>query len=56
MGSGGVVDREAMTAAFDAAEAALDDVAALDCDALTTPGVAGVVGTLRASAPAAADT
>jgi hypothetical protein len=37
MGSGGVVDREAMTAAFDAADAALHAVAALDCDALTTP-------------------
>jgi hypothetical protein len=32
-----VVDREAVTAAFDAAEAALDGVSALDCDALTTP-------------------
>ena len=32
-----VVDREAVTAAFDAAEAALDGVAALDCDALSTP-------------------
>jgi hypothetical protein len=31
------VDREAIAAAFDAAEAALDGVAALDCDALTTP-------------------
>src|SRR5712671_2818561 len=37
MNSGGAVDREAMTAAFDAAEAALDGVAALGCDALTTP-------------------
>ena len=37
MGSTGVIDREAMTAAFDAAEAALDGLAALDCDALTTP-------------------
>jgi hypothetical protein len=37
MGSSGVVDREAVTAAFDAAEAAFDGVAALDCDALTTP-------------------
>jgi Domain of unknown function (DUF222) len=37
MGSSGGVDREAITAAFDAAEAAFDGVAALDCDALTTP-------------------
>src|SRR5712671_6159499 len=37
MNSGGAVDREAMTAAFDAAEAALDGVAALKCDALTNP-------------------
>jgi hypothetical protein len=37
MGSDGVVDREVLTAAFDAAEAALDGVAELDCDALTTP-------------------
>jgi Domain of unknown function (DUF222) len=37
MADSGVVDREAITAAFDAAEAAFDGVAALDCDALTTP-------------------
>jgi Domain of unknown function (DUF222) len=37
MSSASVVDREAITAAFDAAEAALDGVAALGCDALTTP-------------------
>jgi Domain of unknown function (DUF222) len=37
MGAASVVDREAVTAAFDAAEAALDRVAALGCDALTTP-------------------
>ncbi|OMC22526.1 HNH endonuclease signature motif containing protein [Mycobacterium sp. SP-6446] len=37
MNSGGVVDREAMTAAFDALDAALDVVAALDFDPLTTP-------------------
>ncbi|MGE2818287.1 DUF222 domain-containing protein, partial [Mycobacterium heidelbergense] len=36
MSSGGVVDRDAITAAFDAAEAALDGVAGLECDALTT--------------------
>ncbi|HTX98177.1 MAG TPA: DUF222 domain-containing protein [Mycobacterium sp.] len=33
----GVVDREAITAAFDALDAALDVVAGLDCDGLTTP-------------------
>jgi hypothetical protein len=37
MSSGAFIDREAMATAFDAAEAALDGVAALDCDALTTP-------------------
>jgi hypothetical protein len=37
MSSCAVVDREALTAAFDAVEAALDGVAALDCDALTAP-------------------
>lgn len=37
MSSGGVVDREAMTAAFDALDAALDVVAGLDFDPLTTP-------------------
>jgi hypothetical protein len=36
MSPGGVVDREAITAAFDALDDALDVVAALDCDALTT--------------------
>jgi hypothetical protein len=35
MSSGGIVDREAMTAAFDALDAALDVVAALDFDPLT---------------------
>jgi Domain of unknown function (DUF222) len=35
--AGAVVDREAITAAFDAAEAECDGVAALDCAALTTP-------------------
>jgi len=35
MGSGGVVDREAITAAFDALDAAVDAVAGLDFDALT---------------------
>jgi Domain of unknown function (DUF222) len=37
MSSCAVVDRDAVTAAFDAVEAALDSVAALDCDALSTP-------------------
>jgi Domain of unknown function (DUF222) len=37
MSSGAVVDREAVTAAFDALDAALDGVAALDCEPLTTP-------------------
>jgi|SRR5271156_45769 len=37
MSSGGVVDREAITAAFDALERAVGDVAAASCDALTTP-------------------
>jgi hypothetical protein len=37
MGFSGVVDREALTAAFDALDAALDGVAALKFDALTTP-------------------
>jgi hypothetical protein len=32
-----VVDREAITAAFDALERAVGDVAAVSCDALTTP-------------------
>jgi Domain of unknown function (DUF222) len=36
MGSGGVVDREAITAAFDALDAAVDGVAELKFDALTT--------------------
>ena len=36
MGSGGIVDREAITAAFDALDAAVDGVAELDFDALTT--------------------
>jgi hypothetical protein len=36
MSSSGAVDREAMTAAFDALDAALDVVAALDFDPLTT--------------------
>ncbi|WP_419724155.1 hypothetical protein, partial [Mycobacterium haemophilum] len=34
MGCGAVVDREAITAAFDALDAAVDGVAALDFDAL----------------------
>ncbi|MGE2814135.1 HNH endonuclease signature motif containing protein [Mycobacterium heidelbergense] len=37
MSSGAAVDREAMAAAFDALDAALDVVAALDFDPLTTP-------------------
>ncbi|QUR68334.1 HNH endonuclease signature motif containing protein [Mycobacterium spongiae] len=37
MSSGAVADREAITAAFDAVDAALDTVAGLDFDALTTP-------------------
>ena len=36
MGSSGIVDREAITAAFDALDAAIDGVAGLDFDALTT--------------------
>jgi hypothetical protein len=36
MGSDGVVDREAITAAFDALDAAVDGMAALKFDALTT--------------------
>jgi len=36
MSSGGVVDREAITAAFDALDAALDTVVGLNFDALTT--------------------
>jgi hypothetical protein len=36
MSSNGVVDREAMTAAFDAVERAVDDIAALSFDTLTT--------------------
>jgi hypothetical protein len=36
MSSGGIIDREAITAAFDALDAAVDGVAALDFDALTT--------------------
>ena len=34
--AGGVVDREAITATFDALDAAFDKAAALDCEALTT--------------------
>jgi len=34
--AGDVVDREAITVAFDALDAAMDKVAALDCEALTT--------------------
>jgi hypothetical protein len=37
MSWGQVIDRESMTAAFDAVEAALDGVAVLDCDASTAP-------------------
>jgi hypothetical protein len=37
MSSGAVSDREAITAAFDALEAAVDAATALDFDALTTP-------------------
>ncbi|HYB82492.1 MAG TPA: hypothetical protein VED43_12760, partial [Mycobacterium sp.] len=37
MGSAGVVDRDAITAAFDALDAAVDGVAGLDFDALCTP-------------------
>jgi Domain of unknown function (DUF222) len=37
MSSASVVDREAITAAFDALDAALDGLAALKFDALTTP-------------------
>ena len=36
MSSSEVVDREALTAAFDALDAAVDTVAGLDFDALTT--------------------
>ena len=35
MGADGVLDREAITAAFDALDAAVDTVAGLDFDALT---------------------
>lgn len=35
--AGGMVDREAITAAFDALDEALDKVVALDCEALSTP-------------------
>ncbi|MFW3114629.1 hypothetical protein MHAE_12778, partial [Mycobacterium haemophilum DSM 44634] len=37
MSSGGVVDREAITAAFDALDAAVDGVTKLNFDTLTTP-------------------
>ncbi len=36
MSSGGVVDRDAITAAYDALDAAFDGVAALNVDGLTT--------------------
>jgi hypothetical protein len=36
MSSDGVVDREALTAAFDAVDRAVDGIAALSLDALTT--------------------
>jgi hypothetical protein len=36
MGSSGIVDREAITAAFDALDDAIDGVAGLEFDALTT--------------------
>jgi len=35
--AGGVVDRDAITAAYDAVDKALANVAALDCAALTSP-------------------
>ncbi|ARG64032.1 hypothetical protein B1T45_25485 [Mycobacterium kansasii] len=37
MGSGGVVDRQTVTAIFDALDAAADRLVGLDFDALTTP-------------------
>ena len=37
MSSGRVIDRDAITAAFDALDAALDGVVELNFDALTTP-------------------
>ena len=43
MGSSGVVDREAITAAFDVLDAAFDGVAELDCEALTTPEQLGLL-------------
>ena len=43
MSSGGVVDRDAITAAFDAVDAALDGVAGLEFDALTTPECLGLL-------------
>src|ERR1700677_2023092 len=44
MSSGAVVDREAVTAAFDALDAALDGVAALTCERRTTPRRFGLLG------------
>jgi hypothetical protein len=43
MSSGGIVDREAITAAFDAVDAALDGVAGLGFDALTTQECLGLL-------------
>jgi Domain of unknown function (DUF222) len=53
--AGSVVDREAMTAAFDALDAAFDGVAGLDFDALTTPEQLALLercGRLRRRLPA----
>src|SRR6516225_9490569 len=41
--AGGVVDREAITATFDALDAAFDKAAALDCEALTTRELLGLL-------------
>src|SRR5438309_126220 len=43
MSSGGIVDREAITAAFDALDAAFDGVAGLGFDALSTPECLGLL-------------
>jgi hypothetical protein len=42
MGSSGVVNRDAITVAFDALDAAVDGVAGLDFEALTTRTVQNI--------------
>ena len=45
MSSSGIVDREAITAAVDALDAAFEKAATLDCEALATRELLSVAGT-----------